>query len=253
MIHAAQSGHPGGSLSAADIMTALYFDTLRIRPEEPRWPGRDRFVLSKGHACPALYACLALRGYFPVETLRTLRQLDSPLQGHPIMKTPGVDMSSGSLGHGIAIAVGMAIDGRLRGSSYRTYALLGDGELDEGIVWEAASAAAKYRLDRLTAIVDCNRLQNDGDTDAIMPMEPIADKWRAFKWNVLETDGHDMAQVVGTIGAAQAHSGEPTCIVARTIKGRGVSYMEGKRLWHGTPPDDAQYEQAVREIEGGLR
>jgi len=253
MIHTAQSGHPGGSLSAADIMTALYFDFLRIRPQEPRWSDRDRFVLSKGHACPVLYACLALRGYFPLETLQTLRQFESILQGHPIIKTPGVDMSTGSLGHGMAIAVGMAIDGKLRGRDYRTYAVVGDGELNEGIIWESASAAHKYALDRLIVCVDVNRLQNDGDTRSVMPMDPIADKWRAFNWNVLEMDGHDMRQVVSTIEAAQALKGRPTCIVARTVKGRGVSFMENKRGWHGAAPDDAQYEQAVREIRGGLR
>jgi transketolase len=253
MIHAAQSGHPGGSLSAADVMTALYFDVLRIRPGEPRWPDRDRFVLSKGHACPVLYACLALRGYFPLETLKTLRQFESILQGHPIIKTPGVDMSTGSLGHGMAVAVGIALDGRLRGRDYRTYAVVGDGELDEGIIWEAASAAHKYALEKLTVIVDANGLQNDGETRSVMPMEPIADKWRAFNWNVLETDGHDMARVVAALDEALRPRGGPTCIVARTVKGRGVSFMENQRGWHGTPPDDAQYEQAVREIRGGLR
>jgi transketolase len=253
MIHTARSGHPGGSLSAADVMTALYFDFLRLRPDEPRWPDRDRFVLSKGHACPALYACLALRGYFPLEALQTLRRFESILQGHPIMKTPGVDMSTGSLGHGLAAAVGMALDGKLRGRDYRTYALVGDGELNEGIVWEAAAAARKYALERLTVIVDANRLQNDGETSAIMPMEPIAAKWGAFNWHVLEMDGNDMAAVVSTIEAAQAHAGGPTCIVARTIKGRGVSFMENRREWHGLAPDDAQYEQAVAEIRGGLR
>ena len=253
MIHTARSGHPGGSLSAADIMTALYFEFLRLRPAQPRWPERDRFVLSKGHACPALYACLALRGYFPIETLKTLRRFESILQGHPIMKTPGVDMSTGSLGHGLAAAVGMAIDGKLRGRGYRTYALVGDGELNEGIVWEAASTAHKYRLDRLAVIVDANRLQNDGETGSVMPMEPVADKWRAFNWNVIEIDGHDMGQIVSAIEAAQAFAGGPTCIIARTVKGRGVSFMENKREWHGLAPDDAQYEQAVREINRGLR
>ncbi len=253
MIHTARSGHPGGSLSAADVVTALYFDFLRLRPAEPRWPDRDRFVLSKGHACPALYACLALRGYFPLEALQTLRRFGSILQGHPIIKTPGVDMSTGSLGHGVAAAVGMALDAKLRGRGCRTYALVGDGELDEGIVWEAASAAQKYRLGRLMVIVDANRFQNDGETGSIMPMEPIVDKWRAFNWNVLEMDGHDMAAIVSTIEAAQAHAAGPTCIVARTVKGRGVSYMENKREWHGLAPDDAQYEQAVAEIRRGLR
>jgi transketolase len=200
-----------------------------------------------------LYACLALRGYFALETLKTLRQFESILQGHPIIKTPGVDMSTGSLGHGMAVAVGIALDGRLRGRDYRTYAVVGDGELDEGIIWEAASAAHKYALEKLTVIVDANGLQNDGETRSVMPMEPIADKWRAFNWNVLETDGHDMARVVAALDEALRHRGGPTCIVARTVKGRGVSFMENQRGWHGTPPDDAQYEQAVREIRGGLR
>jgi transketolase len=253
MIHASQSGHPGGSLSAADILTALYFDFLRIRPQEPRWVDRDRMVLSKGHGCPALYACLALRGYFPIETLKTLRGYESILQGHPVITTPGVDMSSGSLGHGFAAAVGIAIDGRLRRKDYLTYAVLGDGELNEGMVWEAASIAYKYRLQRLVAIVDVNGLQNDGGTDSVLPMEPIADKWRAFNWRVLETDGHDMAAVVRTIEAAQEPGDRPVCVIARTVKGRGVSFMENQRGWHGAAPDDAQYAQAVAEIRGGLR
>jgi transketolase len=251
MIHTAQSGHPGGSLSAADFLTALYFEFLNIRPEEPRWPDRDRLILSKGHACPVLYACLALRGFFPVEHLKTLRRFESILQGHPIIKTPGVDMSTGSLGHGLAVAVGIALDGRLRGKDYRTWAVLGDGELNEGSVWEAAAAAAKYRLERLAAIVDRNGLQNDGFTAEIMPMEPIADKWRAFGWQVLEMDGHDMGEVVRTLEAARGLRGAPVCIVARTVKGKGVSFMENRPNWHGKPPDDAQYRQAVRELAGG--
>ena len=251
MIHKAQSGHPGGSLSATDIMTALYFHFLRIRPKEPRWPDRDRMILSKGHACPVLYACLALKGYFPLEALDTLRRFESILQGHPIIKTPGVDMSTGSLGHGMSVAVGIALDGKMRKKDYRVYSVVGDGEANEGLIWEAAAAANKYALDNLTVIVDKNGLQNDGTTDQIMPVGCLESKFQAFRWHTLSMDGHDMAAVVDTIEEARALRGRPACIVATTVKGKGVSFMENQRGWHGTPPNDEQYAQAVREIRGG--
>jgi transketolase len=250
MIHAAHSGHPGGSLSAADFVTALYFHFMQVDPARPQWADRDRFILSKGHACPVWYAALARKGFFPVEKLLTLRQIDSMLQGHPDMrKTPGVDMSTGSLGQGLSAAVGMALGLKLDRKLARVYAVLGDGELDEGQVWEAALAAAKFRLDNLLAIVDYNNLQLDGPCDQVMPVEPLAAKWEAFNWQVFEMDGHDMAQIVTTIEAAQAVRGRPSVILAHTIKGRGVSFMENDCDWHGRAPDDAQYAQAVRELE----
>lgn len=251
MVHVAQSGHIGGSFSAAEILSALYFKYLRVRPEEPKWPERDRFILSKGHACPVLYATLALRGFFPMETLKTLRQFESILQGHPVIKTPGVDMTSGSLGVGFGIAVGMALEARMSGATYNLFSLLGDGEINEGIVWEAAQNANKYKLDNLVAIVDRNRIQNDGFSDDIMPVEPIDEKFRAFGWTVEKIDGHDMEQVVDAIGRGIAHRGTPYCIVAYTTKGKGVSFMEDDRYWHGKPPTDEQYEAAKKELLGG--
>jgi len=255
MIHAAQSGHPGGSLSAADIVTALYFDVLKIDPNKPRDPERDRFVLSKGHACPVWYASLALRGYFPVAELRSLRQFETRLQGHPVSgKLPGIDATTGSLGVGFSQAVGMALEGRMLKKSYKVWAVLGDGELQEGLVWEAAASAAKYRLDNLTAMVDNNGLQNDGFSKDVMPMEPIDEKFRAFGWTVACIDGHKMEEVLAALERARAHAGgTPFCIVAKTVKGRGVSFMENVRGWHGKPPSDAEYAQAVKEIGGGLK
>lgn len=251
MIYQANSGHPGGALSATDIVTALYFDVMRIDPANPRWEDRDRFILSKGHGCPVWYACLALKGYFPMQELGTLRKFNSILQGHPDMnKTPGVDFTSGSLGQGLSVGVGMALEGKMRKKDYRVYVVLGDGELDEGQVWEAAMAAAKYSLDNLVAIVDLNRLQMDGTTDQVMPLGSVADKFRAFGWKVMEMDGHDLKQILTTIGAAQKHRGGPVCIVAATVKGKGVSYMENVRAWHGQVPDAGQYQQAVSEIQG---
>ena len=251
MVHSAQSGHCGGSLSAADFVTALYFDLMDIDPAEPRKPGRDRFVLSKGHACPVWYAALALRGYFPAEELSTLRRNDSRLQGHPVATyLPGIDATSGSLGLGFGQALGMALDARLSGRKNTVYAVLGDGELNEGVVWETAAQAAKYRLDNLVAVVDRNNLQNDGRADVIMPMEPIDKKFEAFNWRVLEMDGHDMRQVLSTLEKARERSGRPTCVIARTIKGKGVSFMEDKREWHGKPPSDEERRQACEEIEG---
>jgi len=252
MIFEAQSGHPGGALSAADIVTALYFDLMRIDPARPRWADRDRFILSKGHACPVWYASLAMRGFFPMEELKTLRKFESILQGHPDMnKTPGVDMTTGSLGQGLSAGVGMALEGKLVGKDYTVYVLLGDGELNEGQVWEAALSAAKFRLDNLVAIVDRNCLQMDGYCEDVMPMDPIDGKFAAFGWATSSIDGHDMAAVVRAIEAARDARGAPTCIVASTTKGKGVSYMEDVRAWHGKVPTREQYETALAEIAAG--
>ncbi len=251
MIHNAQSGHPGGSLSSADLMAALYFDILNINPDKPEWEDRDRFVLSKGHACPVLYATLALKGYFPVDELSTLRKFETRLQGHPVQgKCPGVDATSGSLGVGFGQAVGMALDARLRKADWNVYTILGDGETNEGLVWEAANTAHKFRLDNLVAIVDRNNLQNDGTADAIMPMEPLDDKFRTFNWHVMRIDGHDMDQVLNALVKARDHVGKPVAIIADTIKGKGVSFMENVREWHGKPPNDEQLEQALKDVGG---
>ena len=251
MVSMAGSGHPGGSLSAADLLTALYFSEMNVDPADPAKKGRDRFVLSKGHAAPALYACLAERVFFPPEDLVTLRKLGSKLQGHPSMKLlPGVEMSTGSLGQGISAAVGMALAGRLDGDSGRIYALLGDGELQEGMVWEAAMAAGHYKLDNLCAIVDHNGLQIDGRNEDVMNVMPIAEKFAVFGWNVLEIDGHDFEQILDAFDMAKKCKGMPTVIVAETVKGKGVSFMEGKNAWHGKAIDDASYEQAMKELGG---
>ncbi|MDZ7792581.1 MAG: transketolase [Spirochaetia bacterium] len=250
MVYTAKSGHIGGSMSAADIMTALYFDILNIDPNKPRWADRDRMILSKGHVCPVLYTCLALRGYFPVETLKTLRQFGSILQGHPISKTPGVDVSSGSLGHGFGQSIGIALEGKYMKKDYSVYVVLGNGEIQEGLIWEAASAADKYKLDNLVAIVDDNRMQNDGFTDGIMPMDPIDKKFEAFNWEVMKIDGHNMAEVLATIEKAKAFKGKPVCIVANTIKGKGVGLMENEQRFHGKPPTDEEFQIALKEIRG---
>ncbi|MDO4849544.1 MAG: transketolase [Coriobacteriia bacterium] len=250
-VHAAKAGHPGGSLSIADILTYLYFEDMNVDPADPRKADRDRLVLSKGHAAPALYSVLASRGFFPVEELETLRHIGSRLQGHPNMNdTPGVDMSTGSLGQGISAAVGMALAAKHWHEGWRTYAVLGDGEIQEGQVWEAAMFAGNQRLDNLCLVVDHNRLQIDGSNEEVNSPMPIADKFRAFKFNVIEVaDGNDMAQVREAFQAARAHKGEPTCIVAETIKGKGVSFMEDQVGWHGKAPDDEQYAQAMAELE----
>jgi transketolase len=254
MIHAAQSGHPGGSLSAADIMTALYFDVLRIDPRSPQDPDRDRFVLSKGHACPVWYACLALRGFFPTEELRTLRRFESRLQGHPVQgKLPGIDVSTGSLGVGFGEALGMALEARLSGRRHTVYVVMGDGEQQEGMVWETAAAASRFRLDNLVAIVDVNGLQNDGFVEQIVPVEPLDAKYRSFGWQVERIDGNRMEEVLPALERAREHRGGPYCIVARTRKGRGVSFMEDKQKWHGRPPNDEEYTLAVEEIRRGLQ
>lgn len=251
MIAGAGSGHPGGSLSCADILVTLYFRVLRVDPRRPGWPDRDRFVLSKGHACPALYAVLAERGFFPLDELWTLRRLGSSLQGHPDMrKTPGVEASTGSLGQGLSVGLGMALAGRLDGAPWRVYVLLGDGEIQEGQVWEAAMAAAHYGVDNLTAILDWNGLQIDGPNDEVMTVRPVADKWRAFGWEVTEIDGHRFDEILEALRWARSVRGKPAIILARTVKGRGVSFMEGQVDWHGKAPSPAQAEQALAELEG---
>lgn len=253
MIHAAKAGHPGGSLSAVDMITALYFHVMRIDPQNPRWEDRDRFVLSKGHACPALYAALARRGFFDPKHLTTLRQYHSILQGHPDMnKTPGIDISSGSLGNGLAIGVGMAMSGRLHHQDYMTYVMLGDGEVQEGMVWETAMAAHHHDLGNLVAIVDCNGVQINGWVNEIMTVEPLADKWRAFGWNVVEVNGHNMKDLLTVLHTAKTMR-HPTVILMRTVKGRGVSFMEDDCKWHGNSPSDEELVQAILEIgEGGV-
>lgn len=249
MLAEAGSGHPGGSLSAVEMITALYFKEMKVDPEDPTWKERDRFVLSKGHGCPALYAALAQKGFFPTSDLMTLRKLTSHLQGHPNSKsTPGVDASTGSLGQGLAQAVGMALSARLDNASWRVYCLLGDGELQEGMVWEAAMAAAHYRLDNLTALVDLNGLQIDGPCCQVMNAEPVEEKWKAFGWHTLAVDGHDLGQILAALTGARETLGRPTVIVAKTVKGRGVSFMENKAQWHGTTPDPQQLAQALSEL-----
>ena len=252
MVYAAQSGHIGGALSAADFVTALYFDIMTVDPARPHWEDRDRFVLSKGHACPIWYSALALLGFFPEDELKTLRRNGSRLQGHPIAPyLPGLDASTGSLGMGFAQAVGIAMEGALlKKKNHKVYAVLGDGEINEGIVWEPALAAAKYILDTLVAIVDMNHLQLDGTVDEVMPTEPLGDKFRAFGFDVLTMDGHDMADVLTTLTKAKfARGGQPICVLAHTVKGKGVSFMEHQVDWHGKAPDDEQYRKACEELE----
>lgn len=252
-VYACASGHIGGSLSAADLLTALYFSHMRVDPANPKESDRDRFVLSKGHCTPALYAVLALRGFFPVEDLSLFRCITGHLSGHAEMRhVPGVDMSTGSLGQGLSAAVGMALAGKLDGKNYRVYAMMGDGELAEGQIWEAALSAAKYRLDNLCGIVDVNGLQIDGRTADVMPTEPLDKKWEAFGWNVLRADGHDFSSIGGAFAAAGACAGKPTVILAKTVKGKGVSFMENNAEWHGKAPDDAQYAVAKAELEAAL-
>ena len=248
-VSSAGSGHPGGSLSAADLVAALYFREMNVDPQNPQMKGRDKFVLSKGHAAPVQYAALAERGYFPKEELLTLRKLGSRLQGHPNMrKLPGIEMSTGSLGQGFAVCVGMAMAGKLDADPGRVYVLLGDGELQEGLVWEAAMASAHYKLDNLCVIVDWNGLQIDGRNDDVMTVSPIDEKFRAFGFNVICIDGHDFGQIFAAFDKARACKGKPTAIIAKTHKGRGVSFMEDQVGWHGKAPDDEQTEQALREL-----
>ena len=251
MVYLAKSGHIGGALSATDIVTALYWDLMRIDPARPDWPDRDRFILSKGHACPVWYSNLATRGYFGIEHLKTLRQFGSILQGHPDMhKTPGVDITTGSLGQGLSLGIGMALNAKLSAKDYRVYVVLGDGEINEGQVWEAAAAAAKFKLDNLVAFIDNNRLQMDGFGADVMPMEPIDAKFRAFNWEVQRINGHDVGAIIAAVERAWATKGKPTCIVADTVKGKGVSFMENQREWHGEAPNQQQYEKAMAELEG---
>jgi transketolase len=252
MTCAAGSGHPGGSLSAADIVATLYFHELRLDPSRPDWPDRDRFVLSKGHAAPVLYAALAERGFFPVEELLNLRKLGSRLQGHPDMrKVPGVEMSTGSLGQGLSAANGMALAARLDRRDYRVYVLLGDGEIQEGQIWEASMAAAHYKLDNVTAFLDHNGYQIDGPVREVMSPEPVAAKWRAFGWHVIEIDGHNLSEILSALAEAKTVRGRPTMIVAETVKGRGVSFMEGQVDWHGVAPKPAERDRALAELGDG--
>ena len=244
----AGSGHPGGSLSAVELVTSLYFRVLRHNPDDPSWPGRDRFVLSKAHACPVLYAALAEADYFPEEELITFRKINSRLQGHAHIKTPGVEMSGGSLGQGLSFGIGTALAARLDRRSSRVYVLLGDGECDEGQVWEAAMSAAHFKLDSVVALVDRNRIQNDRWTHEVMELEPLPDKWRAFGWHTLEIEGHDFSQILRALEEASETKGRPTAVIARTVKGKGVSFMENNPDFHGKAPNKEQLAQALEEI-----
>ncbi|MCR5631962.1 MAG: transketolase [Eubacterium sp.] len=249
-VHSAKSGHPGGSLSAADIMTYLYFKEMNIDPANPKDPNRDRFVLSKGHIAPALYSTLSHRGYFPTSDLTTLRHTGSYLQGHPDMKhIPGVDMSSGSLGQGLSAAVGMALAAKLDGKDYRVFAMCGDGEIEEGQIWEAAMFAGFKKLDNLTVIVDNNNLQIDGSIDEVCSPYPIPEKFEAFGFNVISIDGHDFDAIEDAFAKAKATTGKPTAIIAKTVKGKGVSFMENQCGWHGKAPNDEEFETALKDLE----
>ncbi|MBM3853973.1 MAG: transketolase [Verrucomicrobia bacterium] len=249
-VHAGQSGHPGGSLGVADVVTALYYGIMRHDPLNPRWPDRDRFVISKGHCSPVIYAVLADCGYFPLEDLESFRRPGSHLQGHPCSaKTPGIEASTGTLGLGISTAAGMALGGKIRGDEHHYYVLCGDGEQQEGQVWEAAMFANKYKLSNLIAFTDRNRLQTDGDTEDVMPLDPLPEKWRAFGWNSWEIDGHDFHDIFAAVERAKSdHGGRPTMIIANTTKGKGVSFMEGAASWHSGPPSDAELARALDEL-----
>jgi len=251
MIHRRGQGHPGGSLSIAEIIAALFFHHLRIDPNNLSWPERDRFILSKGHACATLYAALARRGFFPVKELTSWGHLNSPLQGHPDrLKTPGVEMTAGFLGHGLAIGVGLSLAARLKKMNYHTYVLLGDGECQAGILWEGALTAGKYQLANLTAIVDYNDVQLDGPVHEIMPLEPFVEKWQSFNFAVIEINGHNMREVLEAFDVATEIHDKPTVIIAHTTKGKGVSFMENEAFWHGRAPDDEQYTKAETELKG---
>ncbi|NPA75634.1 MAG: transketolase [Euryarchaeota archaeon] len=250
MVYAAQSGHPGGALSAADILSVLYFHEMRVDPHNPEWDDRDRFVLSKGHASPAYYAALAMRGFFPIEELMKFRKLESFLQGHPSLMVPGVDMCTGSLGQGLSAAIGMALAGKMDGKGYRVYTILGDGEIEEGNIWEAAMTAATRKLDNLIAIVDRNMIQLDDFTDKMVALDPLEKKWNGFGWNVLSINGHDVVQIAHALDEAKKVKGMPTVIIAHTVKGKGVSYMENTAKYHGKPPQsEEEYMQALKELE----
>jgi len=254
MVYKAQSGHPGGSLSAADFVTACYFKYMNIDPANPKWENRDRMVLSKGHVCPIQYACLATAGYFPEDVLDTLRKEGSMLQGHPSMtKCPGIDISTGSLGQGLACAVGMAMAGKIDKKDYKVFCIMGDGECQEGEIWEAANTANKYQLDNLIAFVDFNNLQIDGTCDQVMPNGNLGKKFEAFGWEIIEIDGHNMEEICATLDKCYASkNGKPKCIYAHTIKGKGVSYMENSCSWHGTAPNKAERDQAIAELTAQL-
>lgn len=253
-VYSAKSGHPGGSLSVADILTVLYFREMNIHPENPDWEDRDRFVLSKGHCSPALYSCLANRGFFPVEDLKTFRNINSYLQGHPDKnKVPGVDMTTGSLGQGLSVANGMAIAGKMSQKDYRVYCVLGDGEIEEGQVWEAAMAANQYKLDNLCVVVDNNNLQIDGTIEEVMSSHPIDEKFRSFGFQVINIDGHDIEEIIKAFEVAKNVKGKPTCIIAKTIKGKGVTFMENQAGWHGKAPNEEQYNQAISEMRQGVQ
>ncbi|HEY3298859.1 MAG TPA: transketolase [Armatimonadota bacterium] len=251
MVNAANSGHPGGSLSSADILSALYFHVMKHDPNNTKWADRDRFVLSKGHASPVLYAALANAGYFPREEIKTFRKINSRLQGHPDRKkVPGVEFSTGSLGQGLSGACGMALAGKLDGKDYRVFCVVGDGESQEGQIWEAAMSAAHFGLDNLTVFTDHNGLQIDGPNCEVMNVEPLADKWRAFNWNVIEIDGHDFSQILDSVSDEKKVAGKPRMIMAKTIKGKGVSFMEGVCDWHGKAPSEEQLNKALCELCG---
>ncbi|HEV3202202.1 MAG TPA: transketolase [Bryobacteraceae bacterium] len=250
MIGAAKSGHPGGSLSAVEMVVELYFNRMRIDPHNPKWPDRDRFILSKGHACPVLYAAMAEAGFTPIDQLNTLRKLGSIYQGHPDMRyIPSLEASTGSLGEGLSLAIGMGIAARLDGRGYRTYVMLGDGEIQEGQIWEAAMSAAFHKVDNVVAIVDYNKIQLDGFVKDIMEVAPLADKWRAFGWHTLEIDGHSFPAIQQALQEAEATKGKPTCLVAHTVKGKGVSFMENNPKFHGTAPTPDEVKLALQELQ----
>lgn len=252
-VYWAQSGHPGGSLSVADILTVLYFNEMNIDEKNPNWEDRDRLVLSKGHCSPALYSCLANRGYFPIEDLKTFRKIDSYLQGHPDKnKVPGVDMTTGSLGQGLSAANGMAIAAKMDNKDYRVYCILGDGEIEEGQIWEAAMTSNKYKLDNLCVIVDNNNLQIDGTIEEVMSSYPIDEKFRSFGFEIIKIDGHDIEEITKAFEVAKNIKGKPTCIIAKTVKGKGISYMENQVGWHGKAPNEEQYKEAIAELEKGI-
>lgn len=250
MIYNANSGHPGGSLSIVEIVTALYFNIMNHNPKDSYWEDRDRFILSKGHACPTLYSCMARAGYFPLEELKTLRRINSRIQGHPeVRRLPGIEASTGSLGQGLSIGIGIAIGGKLKNKNYRVYVLCGDGELNEGQIWEAVLFCGNKNIDNLTLIVDYNKQQLDGWLKDVMPLEPLKDKFKTFNWNVIDIDGNDMKQVLSALNEAKNTKYKSTVIIANTIKGKGVSFMENNIEFHGMPPNKEQYEIAMKELE----
>jgi len=254
MVYRGQTGHIGGAFSAAEYLTALYFHHLRVDPSDPSWPERDRLLFSKGHACAMLYTCLAYRGFFPVDELMTFRCINSRLQGHPEpQKTPGIEIPAGPLGHGVAIGAGMALAARMEGSRRRIYTVLGDGEINAGCIWEGALVAAKYGLDNLVAILDYNGVQQTGTTAQVLPTEPIVDKWRSFGWHAIEVHGHNMAEVLRALDEADEVHARPTVIIARTTKGKGVSFMENDPYWHGSPPTEEEFHAAMAELEEGAQ